>query len=115
MLLKGEVVTIVTVKGGGFDHNGALIPEVKVNRDLPGCVIVPKGAALQDAGSEQGWLAVKDVHVLAPGFIENVEEQNRVIIRGEEFYVSAPPFHHRSAFGTGRGGTEIPCTRKVGT
>lgn len=113
MRITGETITLITLKGGGIDDDGYPLPETKIKREINNCVIVPGGS---DVGQGRDYqIASKDVTVLTPHFVEDVAEGADVIIRGESWRVAAPVFHHRSAFGTDRGGTEIKCSRRVTT
>lgn len=106
MRIVGEVVTLVKTIGGGFDDDGFPLPKEIVRTPIEGCVIIPKGQEVESIGKD-ATLASKDVSVLTPVFLTNVAEGDTLVIRNENYRVSAPVFHHKSAFGTGRGGTEI--------
>lgn len=106
MRIVGEVVTVVTTIGGGYDDDGYPLPKETVRRPIEGCVIIPKGQEVESIGKD-ATLASKDVSVLAPVFITDIAEGDTLVIRNENYRVSAPVFQHRSAFATGRGGTEI--------
>lgn len=114
MRVVGEVVKLITVTGPKKDADGRIIDwGGRKETDIPGCVIVPRGGHVSQ---EQDYsLATDEVSVLAPTFLEDVEDGAVLEIQGHEYTVAAPPFHHRSAFGTGRGGTEIRAERKVAT
>lgn len=113
MRFVGETVTIITLSGGGIDDDGYPLPEQEVRREIPGCVIIPKGGDVSAAVDYM--LASNSVSILAPVFLEDVEDGARLEVRGDDYTVSAPVFHHRSVFGTSNGGTEIPAERNVGT
>lgn len=114
MRLVGETVKIITETGPTYDADGYLIDwGGRREQDVPGCVIVPKGADV--APGADYTLASKEVSVLAPVFLDELEEGAELEIRGESYTVSAPVFHHRSPFGTSRGGTEIPAERRTVT
>lgn len=112
MNISGETITFLSESGGGYTADGRWIPPEVTNVDVPGCVIIPDGQAV--TAGDTYMLAEKNVRVLVPGFIQ-VEEGSTVLIRGEEYIVSAPGFDHRSPFGTGRGGSEFKCERKITT
>lgn len=75
--------------------------------ELQNCVIVPKGTA---NGIVNGYfLASENISLLAAGFIPQPIEKDTVFtIRGVDYVLDGVPFDHRSMFGTGAGGTEIP-------
>lgn len=106
MRVVGESVFIITRGEDSRDEWGMLIPGKEIRTEIPGCVIIPKGTAVTQG--QDYMLASKDVSVLAPVFLDEVKDGDELEIRGQYYRVSAPPFHHRSAFGTSRGGTEIP-------
>lgn len=109
MPIPGETVAIVSSTGGGYDDDGHWIPPRESRRTIAGCVIVPRGADTT-AGLDYV-LAGQDISILAPTFV-SVAVGAEVEVRGQRWIVAAPTFDHRSPFGTGFGGTEIPVTRK---
>lgn len=113
MHIVGEPITLITVKGAGVDDYGYPLPEKFERVVIENCAVVPGTADV--ITDESYMIAVKEVTVLAPVFLERVEDGARVIIRGEEWKVSEPVFHHRSVFGTQRGGTAIKCERRAAT
>lgn len=110
MRVVGEVVTLVTREGGGYDDDGHKLPEVIVNHEIPGAVFIPESAGT--IHREDGTLQYREASVLLPGF-EDVALGAEVIVRGDTFKVDRPPVDHRSMFGTSRGGTEL-YLRRVG-
>lgn len=106
MRIVGESVFLITREEGYRDDWDMWVPGREIRREIPGCVIIPKGQEVTQGDNYM--LASKDVSVLAPVFLEDVKDGDEIEIRGRSYIVSAPPFHHRSAFGTSRGGTEIP-------
>lgn len=113
MLVPGETILVITKTGPTYDPDGYYIEGKTVKKPVHGCVIVPKGAAVEVDNTYR--LASNEVSVLCPRVIRGIDEGATLIIRGEEYEVSAPPFDHVSPFGTGRGGTEIPAERRVTT
>lgn len=110
MRIVGEVVRLVTRKGGGVDDDGYPIPEVIVNVDIPGAVFIPESSGTIDRDTDQ--LQYREASILIPGF-EQITLGAEIVVRGETFLVDRPPVEHRSPFGTGRGGTEL-YVRRVG-
>ncbi|MDO5372746.1 MAG: hypothetical protein Q4F10_04775 [Corynebacterium glutamicum] len=106
MRISGESVFIITRTEGGYDDRGYWSEGEVVRREIPGCIIVPKGAEVTE-GDSYRW-ASKEVSVMAPVFLDGIEDGDELEIRGQTYFVDAPPFDHRSAFGTRAGGTEIP-------
>lgn len=111
MRIVGEVVTIITRKGGGVDDDGYPIPETEVRVEVPGAVVTPErlGTIIDDDRAG----VFREMSVLLPQF-EDVELGAKIEIRGEVFTIDRPPFDHRSVFGTSRGGTEIYVRRATG-
>lgn len=110
MRVVGEVVTLVTRTGGGYDDDGHTLPEVIVNEDIPGAVFIPESAGV--INRDDGTTEYREASILLPTF-EEITVGATIMVRGEQFTVERPPVDHRSAFGTGRGGTEI-FVRRVG-
>lgn len=100
------------VTPGGFDADGNWLPPRDIVEIL-GCVITPKGTAT-GAGADY-FFASADLSILTPGFIAEIESDRQFLIRNEWFELDGLPFDHRSVFGTGAGGTEIPVKRVTAT
>lgn len=110
--LQGETITIITRAGGGVDDDGYPIPEEIINRDIPGCVVIPEASGRIVDDDRNG--EYRETSVLLPGQFPEVETGARIIVRELEYVVDKPPFHHISPFSTGRGGTEIYLRRATG-
>lgn len=104
MHIVGETILLVTRKGGGVDDDGYPIPEQVVNVEIPGAVFIPESTGM--IHRDDGTLQYREASVLLPRF-EEIAVGAEIIVRGDKFKVDRPPVHHRSAFGTRRGGTEI--------
>lgn len=108
--LVGETVQMVTT--GGFDSDGNWLPPRDIV-EIPGCVITPKGTAVGAAADY--FFSSADLSILAPVFIADIESDRQFLIRNEWYELDGVPFNHRSVFGTGAGGTEIPVKRVKAT
>jgi hypothetical protein len=104
MRIVGETIVLVTREGGGYDRYGDPLPVQIVNVEIPGAVFIPEGTGTIKDSSIDG--EYQQASVLLPSF-EEVEVDAEVLVRGETFRVERPSVHHRSVFGTGRGGTEL--------
>lgn len=111
MRIVGEVVTIITRKGGGVDDDGYPLPETIIRVGIPGAVVTPERMGVITADDRAG--EYREMSVLLPRF-EELGLGAEIEIRGEIFKIDRPPFHHRSVFGTSRGGTEIYVRRATG-
>lgn len=111
MRIVGEPVTIVTEKGGGYDRYGRELPVTRVKRTIDRAVVVPgTNSSVRDTTIDG---QIYEATVLFPTFVD-IQDGALVIVRGLEYEVDRPPFDHRSAFGTTRGGTEINIRRVEG-
>lgn len=109
--IVGEVVTIRTREGGGYDRYGDELPEKIVDTAVAGCVVfVVSTEAFSGNGTYDG--EETTVCVLFPSE-QPVEQGTTLVIRGDEWRVFKPPFAHRSAFGSRLGGTEAFARRAL--
>lgn len=111
MRIVGERITFKTTTADTYDWDGRLMPGKTVRVPVDQCVFVPRGATVSNQGGVDYSLATTEASILTPN-VADVQRGASVQIRGKEWTVSGEPVHHRSAFGTGRGGTEIPVTLK---
>ena len=111
MRIVGEPITLVTRKGGGVDDYGYPLPEKEVNVTIERAIIVPEQSGrIIDRTVDGSFI---EASILLPTH-EDVDLGAEVNVRGERYRVDRPPFHHRSAFGTSKGGTEIYVRRATG-
>lgn len=111
MHIVGETITLVTVTGGGIDRDGYRIPREEHNEPVEGAVVIPEQSGRITDDDRAG--EFREASVLLPRFVA-IETGSEVVVRGQKFRVDRPPFDHRSAFGTRRGGTEIYLRRATG-
>lgn len=103
--LQGETVYLVEVTGR--DYRGRPITELTPLQ----AVVVPGRSDIAAGGDDAGWLNTAEITLLLTGFHE-FEAGQQIEVRGTTYYVDGDPFDHISAFGTGRGGTELRLSRE---
>lgn len=104
--LVGETVIMRLIVGR--DQYGVPVFE---DTEIHNCVITPKGTS--GGITDNYFFASEKMSILAPVFLPPIDDKAQFIVRGESYSLDGLPFDHKSVFGTGAGGTEIPVTRTV--
>lgn len=104
--LVGETV-LMRVITGRDQWDKPIYEETEINN----CVIVPKGTGGGIANNY--FFSDEKISILAPVFLPPIDDEAQFIVRGESYSMDGLQFDHKSVFGTGAGGTEIPVTRTV--
>lgn len=102
--LVGETV-VMRLLVGRDQFDVPIYEDTEINN----CVITPKGTG--GGINNNYFFSSEKISILAPVFLPPIDDKAQFIVRGESYSMDGLQFDHKSVFGTGAGGTEIPVTR----